>query len=159
MDCALLCIVLYHSGAPYHSWCTFVDFTEDTDLVLYGQAEFVKFKCLCWTWSPIYVYFFTSSLFHCLSTQIRWVYPVKFIYMFWEGKGAELHRISPIHLLLKWLRGPARFDAAESRLGMASLCGIVLSNLFILISENCENLCKLKQNLEIPKTSILDYWP
>jgi len=45
----------------------------------------------------------------------------------------------------------------QSRLGMVSVCGIVMYNLFILINDKCEYMCKLKQNLEIPKTSILDY--
>ena len=45
----------------------------------------------------------------------------------------------------------------QSRLGMAKLSGIVLYNLLILINEKCEYLCTRKQNLEILKTSILDY--
>jgi len=40
---------------------------------------------------------------------------------------------------------------------MVSVWGIVMYNLFELINDTCEYMCKLKQNLEIPKTSILDY--
>ena len=45
----------------------------------------------------------------------------------------------------------------QGRFGMVSMCGIDIYNLFISIHDKCEYMCKLKLNLEIPKTSILDY--
>ena len=45
----------------------------------------------------------------------------------------------------------------RGRFGMVSMCGIVMYNLFILINDKCEYMCKIKLNLEILKTSILDY--
>ena len=40
---------------------------------------------------------------------------------------------------------------------MVSMCGIEIYNLFKLINDKCEYMCKLKLNLEIPKTCI--YFP
>jgi hypothetical protein len=41
----------------------------------------------------------------------------------------------------------------QGRLGMVSMCGIDMYNLFILINDKSE----YKLNLEITKTPILDY--
>ena len=46
----------------------------------------------------------------------------------------------------------------RGRFGMIIMCGIDIYNLFILIHDKCEYMCKLRLNLEIPRTSILDYW-
>ena len=43
------------------------------------------------------------------------------------------------------------------RFGMVSMCGIDIYNLFILFHDKCEYMCKVRLNLEIPNTSILDY--
>jgi hypothetical protein len=48
-------------------------------------------------------------------------------------------------------------QVCQGRFRMVSMCGIDIYNLFILINDKCEYMCKLMQNLEIPKTSILDY--
>ena len=45
----------------------------------------------------------------------------------------------------------------RGRFAMVSMCGIELYNLFILINDKCEYMCKLKLNLELLKASILDY--
>jgi hypothetical protein len=45
----------------------------------------------------------------------------------------------------------------RSRFEIVSMCGIDIYNLFILINDKCEYMCKLRLNLELPKTSILDY--
>ena len=46
-------------------------------------------------------------------------------------------------------------QVCRDRLGMVSMCGIDIYNLFILINDKCEYMCKVRLNLEIPKTSIL----
>ena len=43
----------------------------------------------------------------------------------------------------------------RGRFGMVSMCGIDIYNLFILIHDKWEYMCKL--NLEVPKTPIRDY--
>jgi hypothetical protein len=39
---------------------------------------------------------------------------------------------------------------------MVSMCGIDMYNLFISIHDKCEYMCKLRLNLELPKTSLFE---